>query len=109
MTRSRVVGLIVRVVLVCATVVIITRLASKIDFAKVWTAISTLSLADVAVLVLLLALVRMLNATPMSLLGLLQVRLTSLTRDEVSREGCRYAEEVPRGVQAGRGQGRSPW
>ena len=39
--------------------------------------------------------------------GLLQVRLTSLTRDEVPREGCRYAEEVPPGVQAGRRQGRS--
>ena len=34
--------------------------------------------------------------------GLLSVGLTSLTRDEVPREGCRYAEEVPSGVQAGR-------
>jgi RHS repeat-associated protein len=32
--------------------------------------------------------------------GLLHVRLTFLTRDEVPREGCRYAEEVPTGVQA---------
>jgi hypothetical protein len=32
--------------------------------------------------------------------GLLHVRLTFLSRDEVSREGCRYAEEVPAGVQA---------
>jgi hypothetical protein len=32
--------------------------------------------------------------------GLLRVRLTCLSRDEVSREGCRYAEEVPAGVQA---------
>ena len=40
-------------------------------------------------------------------MGLLQVRLTSVTRDGVPREGCRDAEEVPPGVQAGRGQGRS--
>ena len=46
------------------------------------------------------------NAT-IHLMGLLQVRLTSLTRDEVSREGCCYAEEVPPRVQAGCGQGRS--
>ena len=38
--------------------------------------------------------------------GLLQGRLTSLTRDGVPREGCRHAEEVPRGVQARRRAGR---
>jgi cellulose synthase/poly-beta-1,6-N-acetylglucosamine synthase-like glycosyltransferase len=32
--------------------------------------------------------------------GLLPLRLTSLTRDEVPREGCCYAEEVSAGVQA---------
>ena len=32
--------------------------------------------------------------------GLLRVWLTSLTRNEVSRKGCRHAEEVSAGVQA---------
>lgn len=45
---------------------------------------------------------------PRNHMGLLQGRLTSLTRDGVPREGCRYAEEVPRGVQAGCRAGRSP-
>lgn len=39
--------------------------------------------------------------------GLLQVELTALSRGAVPREGCRYAEEVPAGVQAGSRHGRS--
>jgi putative heme transporter len=67
MSRSRIIKALVRVLLYCGSAWIIIRLLSKVDFAKVWDAIETLSWTEVAVLALLLIVIRTLTAIPLAL------------------------------------------
>lgn len=66
MSKSRVLGLMLRVLVLGLTVYIIVNLLRKINFAEVWSAISTLTWVEVVVLALLLSILRTLNAAPIS-------------------------------------------
>lgn len=65
--RSRVVRMVLRIALVVLTVGIVVGLLGKINFSQVWTAVSTLTWREVLVLLALLAVLRTMNAIPISL------------------------------------------
>jgi uncharacterized membrane protein YbhN (UPF0104 family) len=65
--RSRLVRVVLRITLVVLTIWIVVGLLSKINFSQVWTAISTLTWREVLVLLALLAVLRTMNAIPISL------------------------------------------
>lgn len=65
--RSRLIRLLLRIALVVLTIWIVIGLLGKIDFSQVWTAISTLTWREGVALLTLLAVLRTMNAIPISL------------------------------------------
>jgi len=66
-SRSRVVRVVLRIALVLLTIWIVVGLLGKINFSQVWAAVSTLTWREVLALLALLAVLRTMNAVPISL------------------------------------------